>query len=100
MPTLFQLSVEMALLDELLSLAGGEFEDDEAGRLLEALFDGLNDQLEEKADNYCALIRELEARAEARDAESKRLAALAAADANNADKLKARLKDFFTSRGI
>ena len=64
---------------------------------LDATLDGLDNALEEKADDYCGLIRELEVRADARVAEAKRIRALA--DANLAQRLKDRLKGAMETTG-
>ena len=66
---------------------------------LDATLDGLDNALEEKADDYCGLIRELEVRADARVAEAKRIRALADADANLAQRLKDRLKGAMETTG-
>ena len=66
---------------------------------LDATLDGLDNALEEKADDYCGLIRELEVRAEARAGEAKRIRALADADANLAQRLKERLKSAMETTG-
>lgn len=98
MPTLYELSQDLLALEALLTETGGEITDDDAA--LEVWFDELGEQRDAKIDGYCALIREFEARAEARELEAKRLMALAGSDTNNAKRLKARLKGFFEAQGI
>jgi hypothetical protein len=66
---------------------------------LDATLEGLDAALEEKADDYCGLIRELELRADSRAAEAKRIRALADADANLAHRLKDRLKGAMETTG-
>lgn len=58
-----------------------------------------NDALQDKLDAYCAVIREMDARAEARNAEAKRLADLASADSARADFLRYRLMTFLQTIG-
>jgi hypothetical protein len=98
--TLYEIGKELEALAARLSEAGGEITDDEAGVALEEWFAQLGEQRDQKIDNYAALIREFEARAEMREAEAKRLLALAATDNNNAQRLKARLQVFFADQGI
>ena len=90
MKTLFDISQELLLLELQLEEAEGEMND-----ALEEWFDQLNEEKEQKLDNYAALIRELEARSYARTEEAKRLKELADADKKKAERLKARLKAFF-----
>lgn len=98
--TLYEISEDLRAIEELLAESGGEVTDDEAGRVLEAWFDQINEDRDAKIGNYAALIRELEARAEMREQEAARLKAMALADANNARRLKARLKEFFETHQI
>lgn len=98
--SLFQISDDLLALDDLLSEVGGEITEDEAGAALEKFFDELGEERDAKLDNYGALIRQYEAKAEARQAEAQRLQRLAATDANNAKRLKTRLLAFFELHGI
>jgi hypothetical protein len=100
MKSLFEISDDLMALEEMLALAGGEITEDEAGAALQDWFDTLGGERDTKIDNYAALIRELDARSEAREVEAKRLMALAGADANNAKRLKERLKLFFELHDI
>lgn len=93
MRTLYEISNDLLALDVALAECGGDISN-EAGEQLEAWFDALGEECDAKIDAYCALIREMESRADAREVEAKRLAALAASDANNAKRLKNRLKSF------
>lgn len=100
MRSLFQISDDLLALSDLLSDVGGEITDDEAGAALEKFFDELGEERDAKIDNYCALIRELEAHAEARWAEARRIRELSEADERNAERLKNRLKAFLDIQGI
>lgn len=100
MPTLFQIADEISALHDLLTELGGELPDAEAEAAIDQWLAETDAALETKVDGYCGLIREFEARSEAREIEAKRLMALAGADGNQAKRLKARLKDFFESHGI
>ena len=60
---------------------------------------GLDAALDEKADDYAALIRHLEARADARRAEAQRMRDLATADDDLAERLKTRLKEAMQATG-
>jgi hypothetical protein len=100
MRTLFEIGDDLTALAELFEDLGGEVTEDEAGQALEAWFDQLGEERDRKIDGYCALIREFEERSDARELEAKRLMALAGTDANNAKRLKARLKAFFEAQGI
>jgi hypothetical protein len=100
MRSLFSISADLLALEEMLSETGGEITDDEAGVALDKFFDELGEERDAKIDNYAALIRQFEAKAEARQAEAYRLQQLAATDANNAKRLKARLQAFFELHGI
>lgn len=100
MRSLFQISDDLLALEAILSEVGGEITEDEAGAALEDWFNELGAERDQKIDNYAALIREFEARAEARESAAKGLMALAATDANNARRLKDRLKGFFEAHAI
>ena len=78
MRRLFDIGDDLLALEELLSDAGGEIGDDEAGQALERWFDELGEERDAKIDGYCALIREFEARAEILENEAERMLALAA----------------------
>ena len=73
--------------------------DAEAQQALEAHLAGLDAALDEKADHYAALIRHLEARADARRAEAQRMRDLATADDALAERLKTRLKEAMEATG-
>lgn len=65
----------------------------QAQAVIEAEYWNADGQLEIKAEGYIRITREMEARAEIRKAEAKRLTDLAKSDANQATRLKDRLKD-------
>ena len=100
MPTLFEISAEISALHDLLTEVGGELPDEEAEAAIDDWLAETNQALEQKVDAYCGLVREFEARAEAREIEAQRLQSLAGADINQARRLKARLKAFFEFHGI
>jgi hypothetical protein len=73
--------------------------DAEAQQALELHLAGLDAALDEKADDYAALIQHLIARADARRVEAQRMRDLAATDEALADRLKARLKEAMETTG-
>jgi Gp157 protein len=89
------LSDDLLKLEILLTDQGGEITDDDAGRALEEYLNQVNQDVEQKVDGICCLIKELEARADARKTIAKDISALAATDYNVADRLHKRLKLFF-----
>jgi hypothetical protein len=101
--TLFEIGAEgaalQALIEEHLTENEGELTPE-----AEAAIDGWlaenNESLEKKLDGYGALIRECEAKANARYDEAARLELLADADANKAKRLKERLRWYFEANGI
>ena len=97
--TLLDITEDLRSLDALLAESGGEItEDTEA--TLDAWFAEIETNLAAKVDNYCALISEIEARAEVRKAEAKRLADRAKIDENVADALRERLRFVWESRKL
>lgn len=97
--TLFQLSAELMFLEEVLLDTAGEFTDDEPGKALEAYFDSITEEVDQKIESYCHLIQRLKYRAEAGRAEIKRIGELATADENAMERLKERLKKFVELHG-
>ena len=99
MPTIYEISDDMAALDALLAETGGEITPE-----AEAAFDQfeaeLSANLTTKVDGYCALIAEIDARAAARKAEAKRLADRAKADERTADALRERLRFVWEQRKL
>jgi hypothetical protein len=98
--TLFEISDELAAIEELLTENGGDITDDAAGETLEAWFDQLTDARDAKIDDYCRLITMIRERAEARHREIMRLGALADTDENAIARLKTALLNFMTERGV
>jgi hypothetical protein len=85
--TLIELSTEI----ERLEVALTEIDDEEQQAALITEYLQTKHDLKIKLDNYSALIVELEARAEVRKQEAKRLSDRASFDANLAKRLKAQL---------
>lgn len=90
--TLFNISDDLEKLNELLDEAG---DDGEQQELIAQWLEQLGEERDRKLDSYAALIAEMQARAEVRKAEAKRMLELAASDENRAKLLKDRLKCFF-----
>lgn len=67
---------------------------------IEAFFGQLLDQRDAKLDGYAALITQRLAHAKIRTDEANRLRGLAKIDENLAERLKARLKEYFDQEGI
>lgn len=72
----------------------------ECEEIVASWFREIGETRDQKLDHYAALIRELEARAEVRKAESQRLADRARIDADRASFLKDRLRHFFLGHGL
>lgn len=100
MRTLFHITEDLDALADMLIESGGEISDDEQGSALEAWFQELGEERDQKIDNYCTLIEEMEGRAAVRISESERLANLAQADERAATRLKTRLRDYLEGQGI
>lgn len=90
--TLFNISDDLEKLNELLDETGDDTQQQE---LISQWFSLLGEERDRKLDAYAALIAEMQARAEVRKAEAKRMMELAATDENRAKLLKDRLKLFF-----
>lgn len=89
---LFNISDDLQHLNELLDDVG---DDSQQQKIIAQWFDTLGDERDRKLDSYCALISEMQARADVRKAEAKRMQELAVTDENRAKLLKDRLKTFF-----
>jgi hypothetical protein len=98
--TLLDISEDMIALDDLLTDSGGDITSPEVESAIDQWMQELDQNLQNKADGYCALIQEMRSRAEARKAEAKRLADRARIDAHNARFLKERLQYVFERHGI
>jgi len=100
MATLFQIGDDVKALHNLLIECGGEITDDEAEAAIEEWFAETNAAAETKVNSICWLIREFEGRAEVREQAAKTLMASAGADANQAKRLKNRVKLFMEQCGF
>lgn len=90
--TLFSISDDLQRLNDLLDEVG---DDSQQQELISQWFETLGEERDRKLDSYAALISEMQARADVRKAEARRLQELAASDENRARLLKERLKSFF-----
>ena len=91
-----------AITNEMQSILDAMHEDADSPAAMNALDEALRDldtALDQKAETYAGLIRELELRAQARTEEMKRIRALADADAALAERLKERLRDAMQRTG-
>lgn len=98
MSNLYELSQEMAALDEALAQAENP-DAPEVKALIERAMD-LTTERKIKIEGCCRLIRELESRAEARRAEAKRLNERAQIAENAAERVKAFLMNAMHVMGI
>lgn len=89
--TLLDITADMESLGALLAANGGEITPDTEATI-DAWFAENEANLADKVDAYCRLISEMDARAEVRKAEAKRLAERARIDAAAADALRERLR--------
>jgi len=97
--TLLDITKDMESLDALLAEAGGEITPDTEASI-NAWFDEIETNLADKVDGYCRLISEIEARAEVRKAEGKRLAERAKVDENAAAALRERLRHTWEAKAL
>ncbi|HKX31345.1 MAG TPA: siphovirus Gp157 family protein [Blastocatellia bacterium] len=100
MRKLHEIGADLEALDDLLINLGGEISDDEIGAAIEALFDQIGQERDEKIRRICGLIANKEASAKMCEAESKRLKRMAEVEQNGAERLKKRLKQFFEDHKI
>lgn len=94
--TLFNISDDIQHLNSLLD----NLDDSSQQQLITEWLEHLEQERESKLDNYATLIAELEAKAEIRKQEAKRLMDLAAGDEKRAKMLKERLKYFFETNQL
>jgi hypothetical protein len=99
MPTLLEISEDLAAIEQAIEEAGGEATP-ETEHLIGRYFDDLLPTAYDKMDNYAALIREMELRSNARKEEAKRLAERARIDADSAKWLKNNLHNFFVRHDL
>ena len=97
MRTLFNISDDLEHLNSLLDELGDDTQQQE---LLSQWFEELGTERDRKLDGYAALIAEMQARAEVRKAEAKRMLELATLDEKRARLLKERLKWFFETHKL
>jgi len=97
MPTIFDLELELQQLRNLIESSENTAETDTA---LADWITAAEGDLNKKIEGYCSVIGELQALADAREVEGKRLMALAATDSNNVSRLKAVLKGVFQRLGL
>lgn len=98
--TLFDISDDFVALSDLINDADDNMEDPAVVAALEQWETELVDNIEVKVDNCMAFVQTLLARANARKAESKRLAERAKVDENAAKSLKERVKFVFMRHKI
>lgn len=92
---LFEISEDLHFLEDFLTETGGDITEEGLEAEIDKWLGDLGAERDTKIDNYCALIKQFEATAEARKVEAARIANLASIDANAAARLKARLHEFF-----
>ena len=97
---LFQITEDLAALDQLLAEVGGDISDPKVAETVEVWMAELDSNLHGKIDNYVALITEMQHRAETRKAESERLANRARIDNESANWLAERLLQALSDRGL
>lgn len=95
--SLWSISTELACIVNAMEEHGHDSPEVDAA--LEQHAAALREALSDKADAYADTITALAGRAEARDAEAKRITALASADRNLADRLRQRLLDAMVTTG-
>lgn len=98
--TLFEISDDLLSLSNILDEVGGDITDEQAEAAIDGWLAELGAERDQKLDGYAYLITELQARGNALGEESARLAAAAKAQANQAARLKARLKMFMEVQGL
>lgn len=89
--TLHEITEDILALDDLLAECEGDVGSEEAADWIAQWMVENEQSLETKLDNYCALITEYEARADARKAEADRMAAKAKTDRDKAKWLRDRM---------
>lgn len=98
--TLYEISQALNALYERIEELGGDVTDAEVEQVIDGWFADLHEARDEKIDNYAALIRELQARAEARRAEARRLTDRARRDEEQAAYLQNRLAAFMNEQDL
>ena len=100
MSTLLEITDNMVVLDDLIQECGGNMEDPQIEDAISTWISEMQDDLDNKVDNYAAFITDLKARSATRKAEADRLAARARTDSSTAAFLANRLKIALTELGI
>lgn len=98
--TLYEIGSDMAALETLLLESGGDMTDPAVASAIDAWEAELETNLVAKLENYICLIQEIEARADARTAEARRIADLSLADQRASAALRERLRFVFATRNI
>jgi hypothetical protein len=92
--TLYDIGSDLMALEDLLAETGGDISDPEVMAQVDAWFESIQKDQANKVENYCHLISDLLARAEARKVEAQRMSNLAKTSANSAASLKKRLQAY------
>ncbi|MCD8140490.1 MAG: siphovirus Gp157 family protein [Planctomycetaceae bacterium] len=98
--SLFDISEDLAALDDLIFENAGNLDSPDVVAALDALEAEIVNNMVEKIDNYAGLIKSIQARSEVRKQEAKRLDARARIDLNTAKSLLDRLKLIFERHKI
>lgn len=100
MRSLFEISEDLNFLSDFLTETGGDITDEQLEAEIDKWLADTTAERDVKIDNYCALIKDFEAKAEARKVEAARIASLGTTDHNAAARLKSRLHEFFKLHNI
>lgn len=100
MPTLLDITEDMAALDALLAENGGDISDPAVMDAVDAWFAENESQLRAKAEGYAALIQEMRLLAKAGKEEAQRMADKARRREDAADFLAGRLKGVMKEKGL
>lgn len=96
--TLYEIGAELeAVID---ALEGEEFSEEQRQQALDLWFEGCAVEVERKIDDYCSVIANYDAFAEARKTEARKLMQMAERDERNAQLMKDAVKTFFERAGI
>jgi Gp157 protein len=100
MPTFTQITDEIKALHDLLVECGGELTDEQAETAIDTWLAETNATTERKLNGVGWLVREFEAKADARELAAKALTALAGTDRNEVKRIKERVKLFMETCGF
>jgi hypothetical protein len=98
--TLHEIEGDFAALDALLEEVGGDLTAEEAEAAVDQWLESLGEERDAKLNGYARRIQTLEAAAEAKKAEERRLAAQRKQDESRADWLKGRLLAYVQRAGM